>query len=187
MKLFSFKSVKTEDPKAKDKSEDFKEATEIVVSPIKEGISVDMRQGYIRRHIVGQKVIVGSRIKFESKKVVKREGDDADAIASFNEFFDDFGIDPNIELEVLETKPKGRVLVTDSTEIKLLHERPNKDGLPSTKIIVVKKLPKLDELIEVDNIEEMKKIARGDYFINRYEDKTKIVYFAGQYYFVKKK
>lgn len=105
----------------------------------------------------------------------------------FDEFRGSLG-----KLKILETKPPGRVKITEETIIKLLSRHPevlNKEGLPKSKIIKVKNPPKdLSEFIEVSGIEDIKKVAeQADVFIRKYNAVKEVMYFADKYYITLRK
>jgi aminopeptidase C len=95
-----------------------------------------------------------------------------------------------IKFLVTNTIPNGIVKVTNDTKITFAENveiAKTEEDLPYGRIINVKSLPNLKEMLEVKSLNEIAKLAEH-YFINKYEDEKSVVYFVGNWYFrVKKK
>ncbi len=58
-----------------------------------------------------------------------------------------------------------------------------KEDIPESKIINVKNIPDTNQLTEVKDFNELKKIEKTFKFINCYEDKIQKIYFVGNYFY----
>ncbi len=156
-----------------------KDAKEIVICPVPKGTIVKVSEGYVKSTLIDKIVSVGDKFPIEFKQKIFDDVLDDTFLGKF-----DVG---DIKWEVIKTIPKEKVRVTNNTYIEILEESPNKDGILKSKLINVKSFPDLKGYIEVTHQYELNKIAGIEGFINRYEDKEKIVYFSDGYYFIKKK
>ena len=181
MGLFSKKKKET------DNEENSVNAIEVVVSPPEDvGGPIMMAHDYLCNILLNQIVERGQEIRVREHRTREKRASGAakglkskgvgDSTGSFHRFY------------VVDTKPSGRVRIVKETKIKHLSEFPDTtDGIPKSKVLAVKKLPSLDKLTELKDIEEMIKIATSGNFINKYEDENQTVYFSGNYFFKKKK
>ena len=170
-----------------------KEAETVVFSPPEEGVIVHMLsiEPY-RDWLIGKEVKEGMIIDFSDKiqKLI-----DEEIRKKEKDFYDPFWKDfmtpstklkyPTEKLFVYRTEPKGVVKITRETKLRWVDKRP---GIPRSRIIEVKTLPKLEKMTEVKSLEDLEKIVSStNAFINKYEDKKRIIYFVGDYYFLKRK
>jgi len=75
------------------------------------------------------------------------------------------------------------VRITNDTEIELLERKILADiNIPENRIVEVKRIPNLKNMIEVKSLKEIAKLS--NYFlINKYENSNQIIYFTEKYYF----
>ncbi len=164
------------------------EAKEVWLCPPKENVEITLDERYLKEILINKIVSVGDKISFNEKEKNKLFN------SGFNKIFKDFGMDYLDEfktdmdkIKVFKTYPKGKVKITKDTKINQLNEFPNEDGVPKSKIINIRKLPNLKDFFEVTNIDEIIKISNAGFFINKFEDKDKVIYIVDKYYFIKKK
>lgn len=169
--------------------EDFTKAKELLVCPVEDEKWNTLSDSRLKDIILGKIVIEGDVIIIENKRK------NSALEERYDDFFEsdiaeEFGLFREMKLKILKTDPKGKVKITADTTVRQLSGIPNEDGIPMREIINVKKLPEFKRYIEVTELKEITKIARAgdiDSFINRFEDKRKVVYFVNGYYYVKKK
>lgn len=178
MSLFGKKENKK--PKDEEPDIDVVIAQEITVSPPEESGEIFIAPDFLQKLLLGKIVEKG-------KSYYLKDSKDKD------EFFSSFGIDiesaflPTEKLYIVDTKPLGEVKITKNTKINFLKMFPYSDGIPKAKILLVKEQPNLKKLMEVKDLEQIRKIVKAGNFINKYEDEKQVIYFAGNYFFKKKK
>lgn len=172
---------------------DVKEAISVTLAPAQKEVMIQISPNIVKQNIYKRPVTKGDIIIPLS--IMKRKGKGHSA---FEEFFGidfesdfDFFFTPmpaEAKLVVVNTDPSGIVRVGEITEVKILSELPEtlgpplrEEDLPSKRIIKVKNLPDLQNMIEVKSLDEIAKLAEG-YYINKYEDKRQVVYFTGNWY-----
>ncbi len=183
---------------------ELKEAIRVSLAPAQEGTVVQVSSNLIKKYIYNRPLSKGDII-VPLSIVNGKERDKKNLPNIFQEWginIDDFFSNtPTGETRfiVTNTEPAGVVKITDMTEVEILSRLPSdmlklikteesteEDLLRKAKIINVKTLPNLENMLELKDLYEVVKLA-NQYYINRYEDKKQIIYFAEKWYFRKLK
>jgi len=168
--VFSLKKSK----RSKKKEKDIKEAKKVVVSPAAESLAIYSYE-IIRKSLIGKTIKKGDIVSIDMFGDTQTTNNSDDTFFSFK-----------IPLKIIDTIPKGKVKVTEDTILEILEFLPDEFGLPQNKVIKVKTKPNLKGMYEVENLKELLKLSEK-YFIKKYEDDKKVIYFVEDYYLILQK
>ncbi|MFA5485090.1 MAG: hypothetical protein WC260_02460 [Candidatus Pacearchaeota archaeon] len=102
-------------------------------------------------------------------------------------FFNHSLFSKQILFEVLETTPKGRLKITEETIIEIKNRPLDEFDIPDDKIIDIINPPDTKNLIEVKNIEQIIKLAKAGFLVNKFENQKEIIFLVDIYYLKKTK
>jgi DNA-directed RNA polymerase subunit H (RpoH/RPB5) len=168
---------------------DVKEARSVTLAPAQKGVMIQISPNLVKKNIYKRPatkgdIIIPSPIVKEGSVFEKFFGIDFER--DFDFFFTP--MPTKTKFVVVNTNPSGIVRVDEITEVEILPELPEalksplkEKDLPLRRIIKVKNLPDLQNMMEVKSLDEIAKLAEG-YYINKYEDKGQVIYFTGNWY-----
>jgi len=163
------------------------EARKVVLAPAEPGVILHVAPDLIKQNLLGRPLVKGDIIV--PAPAFKRRG-----TTFFEDFFggdfEDFFFTPfpaETKFIVEDVEPKDKtVKIGIATEIEVLRKRSRRilseEDLPKERIIHVKTLPDLGRMIEVESLYDIANIL-NNFYVNRYEDNEKIVYYAAGYYY----
>ena len=174
---------------------EIKEARSVTLTPIEKDIIVQVSPTLVRQYLCKKPIMKGDIIM--PSPIVKRGKNSSNLFDDFfgpdfmEMFFTPFS--GSIKFIVLETIPKGAVMISDKTDLKIEKQLRASSNLNLTledtlykKLICVKKKPNIKIMIEVKTEKDIEKLSKNSY-INKYENKSEIIYFVENWYYKKYK
>ncbi|HLD15253.1 MAG TPA: hypothetical protein VJB94_01600 [Candidatus Nanoarchaeia archaeon] len=178
---------------------DVKEAKSITIAPAQQGVMIQADPFIFKKSLIGRPLVKGDLIISGGTRKRKKSTTGSPFEEIFNVFEEGFMGNSGfggLKFIVVDANPANQSLViTENTNLKVIKKAvliengiPADEGIELSKIINVKNLPDIKGLIEVKSSQDMQKLAeKGSSFVNRYEGKTEIIYFVGQYFYRIKK
>lgn len=104
-----------------------------------------------------------------------------------SDFFNLDDIELGREFIVTQLKPSDCVEINENTKIKIIPKIQGEEDIPQNKIIRISKFADIKNYIKVKSIIDIIKLAKLDFYVNKFEDSEKIIYICNNYYYIEKK